>query len=155
MFHIPERAEESAPAPTYVGHRDRKFRGVFAGVIPITIGVIFFVLGTYVVLDRWYSGRLVACQSALFVYPGAEILSRVDTPVTQPFGTVRTDMEMNSADEPTTVQSWYSRAWGLYVRRQVENQDRTEPFSIPPRGWDVEPNPSGSGTLIHLTGYCP
>lgn len=152
MIHLPQEVTEAVPT---LGHRDRQFRGIFAGVIPITICVIFFIGGTYFVLDRWYSGRLEACQSALYVYPGSVILSRLDTPVTQPFGIIKTEMEMATVDDTPTVQQWYSTTWGRYVRQQVQDRDRTEPLSIPPRGWEIEPNPDGNGSLIHLTGYCP
>lgn len=138
-----------------LGHRDREFRSIFSGLIPITIGVIVLISVTYFLLDRQHMSRVEACQNALFVYPGATILSRVDEPLTQPFGIIETRMEMTSPDDPNTVQSWYSRTWGLYVRAQIQHRDRNSnvPVSVPPRGWDIESAPEG--TRIHLTGLCP
>ncbi len=145
--------DEAVPT---LGHRDREFRSIFSGLIPIIIGVIVLISVTYFYLDRRHMSQVEACQNALFVYPGAAVISRVDEVRTQPFGIIETRMEMTTPDELAAVQGWYSRAWGLYVREQVQNRDpnRNQPLSIPPRGWELEPAPDG-GTLIHLTGFCP
>ncbi len=145
--------DEAVPT---MGHRDRQFRSIFSGLIPIIIGVIILISGTYLYLDRWHMSRVEACQNAFYFYPNAAVISRVDQVLTQPFGIIETRLEMTTPDDPQTVESWYSRSWGLYVREQVQNRDpnSNHPFSIPARGWEIEPASDG-GAIIHLTGFCP
>ncbi|MDX2161789.1 MAG: hypothetical protein SF162_10725 [bacterium] len=147
------RQEPTEAVPT-LGHRDRTFRGVLAGVLPITISVIVLFSVVYLVLDRRHAAQVEACQNAVLFYPGAGVIARADRTITQPFGVIETQIALRSADDPETVEAWYRQAFGRYVREQVQRGGTRATLSIPERDWAFQAEPDG-GTSMQLLLYCP
>ncbi|GEM_PF-1191535 len=139
------------PAAPTLGHRDRRFRGVFAGCLPITLLTIVVLIGVYLYLNQWVGGRVDACQNAILIYPGSTLISESEQE-TRPLGPVETRIELTTPDDAATVESWYTQTWGAIVRQQtLENDDN---FFSPPRGWQIQARENG-GSVIRIAVVCP
>ena len=96
-----------------------------------------------------------ACHTTLTrrlpLYPDAEIVVERHNFVTV-FGMGETYMQLYSPDEPTSVQSWYAREVGAYLREAGLNHDPL--VSLGSGQWRVNRDVSGEGSEITLYGTC-
>jgi len=135
-----------------VGNYDRRFRGVFAGFIPITLLVVIVSIGLYVYLSQWVNSQIAACQAAILRYPGAVLVSEEERSIRPPFGPVETRLQLVTTDDAATVEDWYSRSWGEIAREASQSDPRN--YSAPPRGWDISVRADG-GSIIRILAVCP
>ena len=147
---LPKTAPNRLPTP---GNRDRTFRGVFAGVVPVTLLTIVSVSVAYVLLSLWYQGRIDQCQRGfdLLMYPGATLVTESERAIAPPFGEVLTHIELTTSDDANTVNEWYAQTWALEVRDRMQRDP--ENYVSPPRGWSVESTETGSAIQINMS--CP
>lgn len=123
------------------GVRPRKSRSVFAGVLPITIMVIFTVGTVAVLLNN-------RCQDLfrrdILVYPNADLQSEEWTFL------ARQEMVYFTTDEPEVVADWYRLARARAMRQAVI----THNFEfVPPENWIIES--VETGTTITFVTVCP
>jgi len=96
-----------------------------------------------------------ACLSTLSkrlpIYPNAELVVERYNFFTR-FGMGETYLQLYSPDEPTTVQSWYGREVGTYLREAGINHDPL--VNLGSGQWRVNRDASGQGSEITLYGAC-
>ena len=96
-----------------------------------------------------------ACMTTLTrrlpIYPDAE--TRVERhSFFRAFGVGETYFQLYTPDDPDTVQAWYGREVGTYMRQAVRDND---PFLRLGSGqWRVRRDESGTGSEITLFGTC-
>ncbi|MCA9903326.1 MAG: hypothetical protein KC547_05675 [Anaerolineae bacterium] len=128
--------------------RDRLFHSPAFGCLVIGLLMIACVGSISIVLDQ-------ACHATLNrrlpIYPNAEIVTERHNYFTA-FGVGETYMQLYSPDSTDTVQQWYGREVGTYLREAATNND---PFLRLGSGqWRVRRDASGSGSEITLYGTC-
>ena len=123
------------------GARPRRVRSVFAGVLPITIMVIFTV-GTVALLLNNRCQELF--RSDILVYPNAELQSELWTFL------ARQEMVFFTTDEAEVVADWYRLARARAMRQAVI----THNFEfVPPENWII--SSTEAGTTITFETICP
>jgi hypothetical protein len=106
--------------------------------IVIAIGAAIFAVGD------------IACNRTIEtwtpVYPNAEVVA-LDYNFIRPRGMGVTNMTLHSPDDVETVRQWYLDNLTKLSRENAGRGSGTN-------SWDIDEDPSGQGSLIHLSSRC-
>ncbi|MBE0689033.1 MAG: hypothetical protein IH587_02780 [Anaerolineae bacterium] len=128
--------------------RDRLFHSPAFGCLIIGLLTIGCLGSISILLDQACHGTL---NRRLPIYPGAEVVTERHSFFTA-FGVGETYMQLYSADAPDTVQPWYGREVGTYLRDAAINNDPL--LRLGSGQWRVRRDDSGEGSEITLYGTC-
>lgn len=103
------------------GGRDRRFRGLLAGVPAIILLVSVAVLLLLVVLHNRFIQRVDECRQIYRSDPTITILQEEAPYFLQPFGALTS--HLSSTDEPSVVLSRFRSMYAASMRDHVESGD--------------------------------